>query len=169
MVGDTNAIALLLAEGETAKAKALKDWLDTNARAERAEARVVLWRTYFAHMAAAERYLQIARDTSGVPGKTLMEPRLGHATHEVCDGCGAIEGYGESHAGSCGVAAHPAREAFLNFFADLTWDTDAQEATVSGSAVAELAKAFGFDSLNAVEDASGVRGTGKTPDGEQHG
>lgn len=63
-MADARDIALLLAEGETAKAKAFKEWLDVEPSAGPLEARVVLWRTYFAHMAAAERYLEIA--ASGV-------------------------------------------------------------------------------------------------------
>jgi hypothetical protein len=65
-VADTKEIALLLAEGETAKAITLNGWLNerTNEGASIA-ARLVLWRTYFAHMEAAKRYLEIAK---GAPG-----------------------------------------------------------------------------------------------------
>lgn len=65
-MADTKDIALLLAEGETAKAKTLKTWLDVEPAAGPLEARVVLWRTYFAHMAAAARYLELAKGDAGV-------------------------------------------------------------------------------------------------------
>jgi hypothetical protein len=69
-VADAQDIALLLAEGETAKAKSLSDWLnerDTLASSAVAlAARTVLWRTHFAHMAAAKRYLEIAQGKDGV-------------------------------------------------------------------------------------------------------
>lgn len=78
-MADSKDIALLLAEGEAAKAKAFKEWLDVEPSVGPLEARVVLWRTYFAHIAAAERYLELANGTDGVaiPAALLKQEPLG--------------------------------------------------------------------------------------------
>lgn len=58
---DARAMALLLAEGELAKARSIQEWLNARDGGTWGDSRVVLHRTAFAHRAAADRYIEIAK------------------------------------------------------------------------------------------------------------
>lgn len=60
---DARAMALLLAEGELAKANSIQQWLNAREGGD-IVSRVILHRTSFAHRAAADRYLEIAKAPS---------------------------------------------------------------------------------------------------------